>query len=52
MLYTVKEVANLLKVNKNYVYTAIKKGELEAIKIGSIKITKEALDAFIKSKGE
>lgn len=50
MLLTVKEVAELLKVNKNYVYTAIKRGELKAVNIGSIKIRRNDLETFIESK--
>ena len=47
MLYTVTEVAKLLKVNKNFVYKIINDGELEAVKIGSIKVKKEALNRYI-----
>ena len=49
MLYTVTEVAKLLKVNKNFVYKIINDGELEAVKIGSIKVKKEALDRYIEN---
>lgn len=35
MLYTVKEVSEILKVNVSYVYTLIKKQLLPAIKLGS-----------------
>ena len=48
MLLTVSEVAKLLKVNKNFVYNLIKNGELEAVKIGSIKVKKEALNRYIE----
>ena len=51
MLYTVSEVAKLLKVNRNFVYDEIKKGNLEAVKIGSIKIKKESVINYINSKG-
>ena len=47
MLYTVSEVAKLLKVNKNFVYKIINNGELEAVKIGSIKVKQEALNDYI-----
>lgn len=47
MLYTVTEVAKLLKVNKNFVYKIINNGELEAVKIGSIKVKKEALNQYV-----
>ena len=49
MLYTVSEVAKLLKVNKNFVYNLIKNGELEAVKVGSIKVKKEALNRYIEN---
>lgn len=51
MLLTVREVAEKLKVNKNYVYNAIKKGELKSVNIGSIKVKKSDLEAFIDTKG-
>ena len=47
MLYTVTEVAKMLKVNRNFVYKIINNGELEAVKIGSIKVRKEALNRYI-----
>ena len=49
MLYTVTEVAKLLKVNRNFVYKIINDGELEAVKIGSIKVRKEALNQYIQN---
>ena len=49
MLLSVSEVAKLLKVNKNFVYKIINNGELEAVKIGSIKVRKEALNRYIES---
>ena len=49
MLYTVTEVAKLLKVNKNFVYKIINNGELEAVKIGSIKVRRDALDRYIEN---
>ena len=49
MLLTVSEVAKLLKVNRNFVYNLIKNGELEAVKIGSIKVKKEALNRYIEN---
>ena len=50
MLYTVTEVAKLLKVNRNFVYKIINNGELEAVRIGSIKVKREALDRYIERK--
>ena len=48
MLLSVSEVAKLLKVNRNFVYKIINTGELEAVKIGSIKVKKEALNRYIE----
>lgn len=50
MLYTVSEVAKLLKVNRNFVYDIIKKGELRAIRVGSIKIRRDDLEAYINER--
>lgn len=47
MLLSVSEVAKLLKVNRNFVYKIINDGELEAVKIGSIKVREEALNEYI-----
>ena len=49
MLYTVSEVAKLLKVNRNFVYKLIKDGELEAVKIGSIKVRRDAIDRYVEN---
>ena len=48
MLYTVTEVAKMLKVNRNFVYKIINNGELEAVRIGSIKVRKEALNRYVE----
>lgn len=50
MVYTVSEVAKLLKVNRNFVYDEIKRGSLKAIKIGSIKIKHEDLESYINQR--
>lgn len=48
-LYTVAEIAEILKVNKNAVYELINSGELPAIKgLGRIKISEEAFINYIK----
>lgn len=49
MLYTVTEVAKMLKVNRNFVYKIINNGELEAVRIGSIKVRQEALNQYIEN---
>lgn len=48
MLYTVSEVAKLLKVNRTFVYNLINTGELTAVKIGSLKIRRETLEKFLE----
>ena len=48
MLLSVSEVAKLLKVNRNFVYKIINDGELEAVRIGSIKVREEALNRYIQ----
>ena len=47
MLLTVSEVAKMLKVNRNFVYKLIKDGELEAVRIGSIKVREDKLNEYI-----
>ena len=49
MLLSVSEVAKLLKVNRNFVYKIIANGELEAVKIGSIKVRREALNRYVNN---
>ena len=49
-MYTVSEVAKKLKVNRNFVYDMINKGELKAVKIGSIKVRKIDLEDFINER--
>ena len=49
MLLSVSEVAKLVKVNKNFVYKIINNGELEAVKIGSIKVREEALNRYVEN---
>ena len=50
ILLTVSDVAKRLKVNKNFVYNLIKDGELEAVRIGSIKVREDKLNEYIKSQ--
>lgn len=49
MLLSVSEVAKILKVNRNFVYKIINNGELEAVKIGSIKVRKEELNRYVNN---
>jgi excisionase family DNA binding protein len=48
VLFTVKETSELLKTNTNYVYELIKRGMLPALKLGSFKIRKSSLLAFLQ----
>lgn len=48
VLYTVAEVAKLIKCNTNYVYELIKKGLLPGLKLGSMKVRKAALLEFLE----
>ena len=47
LLYTITEVAGLLKVNRNYVYSLINKGHLRSIKLGCRKVTRKSLMQFL-----
>lgn len=47
MLYTVKEVAEILKTNVNYVHELRKNNLLPFMKLGSYKVRKEALEEFL-----
>lgn len=46
-LFTIKEVATKLRVNKNTVYNLIKSGHMTALKLGALKVTDKELDRFI-----
>lgn len=47
-LYTVEEVASILKINKNSVYDLIRNGILTALKLGRLKVTKSTLLKFLR----
>lgn len=47
ILYTVKEVATLLKTNIDYVHKLRKSGLLPFLKLGQYKVRKEALIQFL-----
>lgn len=48
MLYTVPEVAEILKVNVDCVYRLQKAGLLRFMKIGRLKCRKSTLEAFLE----
>ena len=47
-LFTIKEVSERLKMNRAAVYELIKSGNLQALKLGSLKVTSLELERFIK----
>lgn len=47
VLYTVEEVAKLLKTNKDYVYRLHRVGLLRFLRIGRLKCRKATLEAFL-----
>ena len=49
--YTVQEIADLLKLHWQSVLTYIKKGELEALRLGKgYRISQQSLDDFIAKR--
>lgn len=47
ILYTVKEVATLLKTNVDYVHKLRKSGLLPFLKLGQYKVRRQALEEFL-----
>ena len=47
MLYTVPEVAKILKTNVNYVYRLYQSGQIKFLKIGRLKCRKSTLEQFL-----
>lgn len=47
MLYTVKEVSEILKCNTDYVHKLRKSGLLKFMKLGSFKVRKSELERFL-----
>ena len=49
-VYTLDEVADILKVTKRTLYTYVKEGKLPAVKMGKYwRVSKESLQAFIST---
>lgn len=48
-LYTIEEISQILKVNKNTVYDLIKKGHLVSLKLGRYKVTRYEVFRFLKN---
>lgn len=49
ILYSVSDVAKLMKVGKNRIYDLIHAGLLPVLKIGGLKIRKESLEKFLEN---
>lgn len=48
LVYTVKEVSEIIRTNPAYVYELIKAGILPVLKLGSYKVRKLALEDFLE----
>lgn len=48
VLYTIREVSLLLHVNAGFAYQLVNTGLLPALKLGSLKVRKVALDDFLQ----
>lgn len=48
ILFTVSEVAELIKSNTSYVYSLVRVGLLPALKLGSYKVRRAALLEFLE----
>ena len=48
VIYTVREVSQLLRTNAAFIYKLIDTGLLPALKLGSLRVRKEALDEFLQ----
>ena len=47
IIYTVKEISHLLRTNPAYIYKLIDRGILPALKLGSLRVRKDALEALL-----
>ena len=47
IIYSVREVAEILHSSPNYIYALIEKGYLPEIKLGSFKVIKSTLEKFL-----
>lgn len=48
LVYTVKEAAELLKTSQQYIRGLIEQGELQALKLGRLKIRKTSIESFLE----
>lgn len=49
-LFTIREVAKILKTNVNFVYDEIDKGNIPHVLIGPNKVRQGALEEYIRSR--
>lgn len=52
VVYTVSEVGELSKLNKNSIYELLQKNVIRGLKLGSIKITRTELINFLEENQE
>ncbi len=48
ILYTVKEIAKMIRTNPSYVYKLIEARRISVLKLGSLKIRKSSFDKFLE----
>ena len=48
MLYTVKEVAGILKTNQDFVHRLRRSGKLKFMKLGAYKVRAQELERFLE----
>lgn len=48
VVYSVREVGRMLHTNVGFVYELIRRGILPALKLGSLRVRKEALEEFLR----
>lgn len=46
-IYTIKEVAKILKCSRQYIYKEIKKGNVKTIKFGGLKIKESEISRLV-----
>jgi excisionase family DNA binding protein len=53
VIYTVKEIQNILRVSRQTAYDLCNSGKIKTLRVGSsIRITREAFEDYLKQSGE